>query len=101
MLGTLARHRLTRLFLAAALSSILAIVAAVPALAQVPPGAQGPPPPATPQGCHGAQTVLFKQLTGNPSQAPGIIPQTQSLEGRGQALQAFLAAVCGIGSQAK
>jgi hypothetical protein len=65
-----------------------------------PPGSQGTPPPATPQGCHGFQTVLFKQLTGDPAQGPAIVAQTQTPLGRGGTLQAFLAAVCGVGSQA-
>jgi hypothetical protein len=65
-----------------------------------PPGSQGTPPPASPEGCHGEQTVLYKQLTGDPAQGPAIVDQTQTAAGRGQTLQAFLAAVCGVGSQA-
>lgn len=79
----------------------LAIVAASPAHAQpAPPGSEGTPPPATPQGCHGFQTVLFKQLTGDPAQGPAIVAQTQTPAGRGGTLQAFLGVVCGVGSQA-
>ena len=78
----------------------LALVGAGGASAQPePPGSQGTPPPATPQGCHGFETVLFKQLTGDPAQGPAIVAQTQSPAGRGGTLQAFLAAVCGVGSQ--
>jgi hypothetical protein len=75
--------------------------AASPAFGQAaPPGSQGTPPPATPHGCHGFETVLFKQLTGDPAQGPAIVLQTQSELGRGGTLQAFLAAVCEVGSQA-
>jgi hypothetical protein len=77
------------------------LLTAFPALGQAaPPGSHGRPPPATPQGCHGFETVLFKQLTGDPAQGPAIVLQTQSEPGRGGTLQAFLAAVCGLGSQA-
>jgi hypothetical protein len=65
-----------------------------------PPGSHGTPPPEIPQGCHGFETVLFKQLTGDPAQGPAIVSQTQSELGRGGTLQAFLASVCGLGSQA-
>ncbi len=64
-----------------------------------PPGSDGTPPPATPEGCHGYQTVLYKQLSGDPAQGPAIVLQTQSDRGRGRTLQAFLAEVCGLGSQ--
>jgi hypothetical protein len=42
----------------------------------------------------------FKQLTGDPAQGPAIVAQTQTELGRGGTLQAFLAATCGVGSQA-
>ncbi len=96
-----ARARSAHIVLIAAMSLALVGLGPTAAFAQAPPGAQGPPPPATPQGCHGFQTVLYKQLTGNPSQALGIVPQTRSEAGRGGTLQAFLAAFCGIGSQAR
>ena len=83
----------------ATLMAAMLTLSVVPAFAQEPPGSQGTPPPATPEGCHGYYTVLFKQLTGDPSQAPGIVPQTQSPEGRGGPLQEFLGDACGIGSQ--
>jgi hypothetical protein len=44
--------------------------------------------------------VLYKQLSGDPAQGPAIVGQTQSDLGRGGTLQAFLAEVCGLGSQA-
>jgi hypothetical protein len=87
--------------LAAFACAAVVAAAAAPAFGQpAPPGSEGTPPPATPQGCHGFQTVLFKQLTGDPAQGPAIVLQTRSALGRGGTLQAFLAAVCGVGSQA-
>jgi hypothetical protein len=81
--------------------SAMALTAASPSFGEAaPPGSQGTPPPATPQGCHGVETVLFKQLTGDPAQDPAIVGQAQTELGRGGTLQAFLVAVCGVGSQA-
>jgi len=91
--------RRLRVLLAGALVAAMMTASVAPALAQEPPGAQGTPPPATPEGCHGYYTVLYKQLTGDPSQAPGIVPQTQSPKGMGETLQAFLGAACGVGSR--
>jgi hypothetical protein len=85
----------------AALASAVFLTSVSPAFGQAaPPGSEGTPPTATPQGCHGFETVFFKQLTGDPTQGPAILLQTQSELGRGGTLQAFLAAVCGVGSQA-
>jgi hypothetical protein len=85
----------------ATLAGAAFFAAASPAFGEAaPPGSHGTPPPATPQGCHGFETVLFKQLAGDPAQGPAIVLQTQSELGRGVTLQAFLAAVCGVGSQA-
>jgi hypothetical protein len=69
-------------------------------------------PPAEPQGCHGAATVEYKQLTedaggqgsaiggrGN-SDGDADNGQAHSAAGRGATLQAFLAAECEVGSQA-
>jgi hypothetical protein len=53
-----------------------------------------------PEGCHGYQTVLWKQTHDDPSQGPAIVDQTQSVQGRGELLQAFLAEFCDVGSQA-
>ena len=92
--------RVTRVAVAC-LASAAFLVAAAPVLAEAaPPGSRGTPPPAAPRGCHGFETVLFKQLAGDPAQGPAIVLQTQSEAGRGGTLQAFLAAVCGLGSQA-
>jgi len=89
-----------RIFVAGIASLTLAMAGATAAHGEAAPtGSQGTPPPATPEGCHGFQTVLFKQLTGDPAQGPAIVSQTQTEEGRGGTLQAFLAAVCGVGSQ--
>jgi hypothetical protein len=69
-------------------------------------------PPASPQGCHGYWTVKYKQAVndaggqgsaiggkgnsdGNPDNG-----QAHSALGRGETLQEFLAAQCGVGSQA-
>jgi hypothetical protein len=85
----------------AMLASAMCLAAASPSFGEAaPPGSQGTPPPATPKGCHGFETVLFKQLQGDPAQGPAIVGQTQTELGRGGTLQAFLAAVCGVGSQA-
>jgi hypothetical protein len=73
---------------------------AAPLAEAAPHGSHGTPPPAKPKGCHGFETVLFKQLTSDPAQGPEIVLQTQSELGRGGTLQAFLASVCGLGSQA-
>lgn len=90
-----------RTFRAFAVGAVLAAFAAAPSFAQpAPPGSEGTAPPATPEGCHGFQTVLFKQLTGDPAQGPAIVAQTQTAAGRGGTLQAFLGVVCGVGSQA-
>ena len=90
-----------RIFVAGIASLAVAMTAATAAHGEAaPPGSEGTPPPATPEGCHGFETVLFKQLTGDPAQGPAIVSQTQTEEGRGAILQAFLAAVCGVGSQA-
>jgi hypothetical protein len=92
---------MTRKTALAAFSCAAFLVVAPPAFGQAaPPGSHGTPPAATPQGCHGFETVFFKQLTGDPAQGPAIVLQTQSALGRGGTLQAFLAAVCGVGSQA-
>jgi hypothetical protein len=64
-----------------------------------PPGSQGTPPPATPEGCHGSATVGYKGLVGDPAQGPAIVDQTQTDAGRGETLQVFLASYCGVGSQ--
>jgi hypothetical protein len=64
-----------------------------------PGGAQGTPPPASPEGCHGWYTVGYKQATGNPAQGPAIVAETQSAAGRGGSLQEMLAAFCGVGSK--
>jgi hypothetical protein len=72
---------------------------ASPAFA-VPSGSSGTPPPAEPQGCHGAATVAYKQATGDPQQGAAIRAQAHSDAGRGATLQAFLAAECGVGSLA-
>jgi hypothetical protein len=86
---------------AAVLGCTAFLAGATPVLAEAsPPGSQGTPRPATPQGCHRYQTVLYKQLSGDPAQGPAIVGQTQSDLGRGGTLQAFLAEVCGLGSQA-
>jgi hypothetical protein len=85
----------------AAFASAVFLTCVSPAFGEAaPPGSEGTPPPATPQGCHGFETVLFKQLSGDPAQGPAIVLQTQSELGRGGTLQAFLAVVCGVGSQA-
>ena len=68
--------------------------------------------PAEPQGCHGAATVFFKNLNndagwqgtaiggkGN-SDGDNTDGQAHSAAGRGAILQGFLAAECGVGSQA-
>jgi hypothetical protein len=64
------------------------------------------------KGCHGFYTTQFKELTGDrgaQGQAIGgrgnsdgdpTDGQAHSAEGRGATLQAFLAANCGVGSQA-
>ena len=75
-----------------------ALVLAAPAAAD-PSGSEGTPPPATPNGCHGAATVAFKQATGDPQQGAAIRAQAHSEDGRGATLQAFLAEACGLGSQ--
>ena len=91
--------RVTRVAVAC-LASAAFLVAARGRAHAAPPGSHGTPPPAAPRGCHGFETVLFKQLAGDPAQGPAIVLQTQSEAGRGGTLQAFLAAVCGLGSQA-
>jgi hypothetical protein len=70
-------------------------------------------PSAQPNGCHGAATVAFKQATGDSGAQGSAIGgrgnsdgdktngQAHSELGRGQTLQAFLAAECGVGSQAE
>ena len=70
-------------------------------------------PLAEPQGCHGAATVAYKQATGEAggqgsaiggrgnSDGDNTNGQAHSAAGRGQTLQAFLAAACGVGSQAE
>jgi hypothetical protein len=88
-----------RTFVVLACSFVFSVAAPAHGAAS-PPGSHGTPPPATPQGCHGYQTVFFKQLTGDPAQGPAIVLQTQSVLGRGKTLQQFLATVCGLGSQA-
>ena len=74
--------------------------------------ADGNVPPAQPQGCHGAATVEYKQLTGNPGGQGTAIGglgnsdqdpsngQAHSAAGRGAILQQALAEGCGVGSQA-
>jgi hypothetical protein len=57
-------------------------------------------PSAEPQGCHGAATLAYKQSVGSPSQAEGILAQVRSDLGRGETLQQFLAASCGVGRYA-
>lgn len=76
-----------------------ALALAVPAGAD-PGGSSGTPPPAEPNGCHGAATVAYKQATGDPQQGAAIRAQAHSEAGRGATLQAFLAAECGVGSMA-
>jgi len=68
-------------------------------------------PPAEPNGCHGAATVAYKQATGDAggqgsaiggrgnSDGDATNGQAHSELGRGQTLQEFLAANCGVGSQ--
>ena len=81
------------------LTLAFAFAFAGPSFGQVPTPPAGAPS-ATPEGCHGAATLAFKQATGQPSQAIGILPQAHSELGRGKILQAFLGAACGVGSQA-
>jgi hypothetical protein len=83
------RHRVLALLAAMALSVGVVGTAA----AQNVPSAQ-------PQGCHGAATLAYKQATGSPSQAAGILAQAHSEIGRGETLQLFLAAACGVGRYA-
>jgi hypothetical protein len=75
--------------------------------------AAGNVPPAAPNGCHGAATVAYKQATGDAggqgsaigglgnSDGDNANGQAHSELGRGKTLQAFLAAACGVGSQAE
>ena len=68
-------------------------------------------PPAAPQGCHGAATVAYKQATNDPGGQGSAIGgkgnsddnpfngQAHDAVGRGETLQQFLAAACGLGSQ--
>ena len=74
--------------------------------------AQGTPPSADPNGCHGAATVAYKVATNDPGGQGSAIGgrgnsdgdktngQAHSEAGRGQTLQEFLAAECGVGSLA-
>ncbi len=95
------RAKLATLAVAVFLTVVVVLTMASPVYGQpAPPGSQGTPPPAAPQGCHGFHTVLHKQLTGDPAQGPAIVAQTQTPQGRGGLLQEFLAAFCGVGSQA-
>jgi hypothetical protein len=80
-------------------ASVAMLAVASPAIAD-PSGSSGTPPPADPQGCHGAATVAYKQATGDPQQGAAIREQAHSDAGRGATLQAFLAAECGVGSLA-
>jgi hypothetical protein len=80
-------------------AGVAVLAVASPALAD-PSGSSGTPPPADPQGCHGAATVAYKQATGDPQQGAAIRAQAHSDAGRGATLQAFLAAECGVGSLA-
>ena len=64
------------------------------------------------KGCHGFHTTQFKELVGDRGAQGDAIGgrgnsdgdssdgQAHSALGRGQTLQAFLAAACGVGSQA-
>jgi hypothetical protein len=76
-----------------------ALAVSAPALAD-PSGSEGTAPAATPNGCHGAATVAYKQATGDPQQGAAIREQAHSVDGRGATLQAFLAATCDVGSLA-
>ena len=94
--------RLRKSMLAMVAAVVFAFAFAGPSLGQVPtvPTPPAGAPSATPEGCHGAATLAFKQATGQPSQAIGILPQAHSELGRGKTLQAFLGATCGVGSLA-
>lgn len=93
----------------------MAVVGAALAAASLGAGsalAAGTPPSAEPNGCHGAATVAYKQLTNDPGAQGTAIGgkgnsdgdpangQAHSAAGRGALVQAFLAANCGIGSEA-
>ena len=92
------------------MKSIIALLAAAVVLAFSASALADPSSPD--KGCHGYYTTLYKQLTGdrggqgeaiggrgnsdgNPSNG-----QAHTEPGRGATLQAFLAANCGVGSQA-
>lgn len=92
------------------MKSVLSLLAVLVALAFA--GAALADPQSDDNGCHGYYTTLYKEQTGDRggqgdaiggrgnSDGDATDGQAHSAAGRGATLQAFLAATCGVGSQA-